>query len=97
LVLRSSSKDAGMLFTYLIVLLITLGGMLQLSPMIVGGGALLLFFVAIGERRGPLSSNSRLTSAHDEPFASMADMLTSAAAASAAFLLGRATAWIWGL
>lgn len=86
-----------MLLTYLIVLLITFGGMLQLSPIVVAGGALLLLFVAIGERRGLLTSNSRVSSAQDEPFASVADVLTSSAAASAAFLLGRTTAWLWGI
>ena len=86
-----------MVLTYLIVLLLTFGGMLHLSPIIVAGGAILLFFVAIGERRGLLTFNSRVSSAQDEPFARMADVLTSSAAASAAFLLGRATAWLWGI
>ena len=88
-----------MLLTYLIVLLIIFAGMLRLSPIVVAAGALLLLFVAIGERRGLLTSNSRIrvSSEQDEPFASMADVLTSSAAASAAFLLGRATAWLWGI
>ena len=92
-------KDAHMLLTYLVALLITFMGMLQqLSPFAtIPLGACLFSILAIGERHGLLASQSGIASEQDEPYATMADLLTSSAAALAAFLLGRATAWLWGI
>ena len=83
------------MLAYLIILSTTVAGMAQATAWAVVAGASALALLSIVERR---STKTAPTDLHaEEPFASFALLFNGAAAASAAFLLGRATAWLWGV
>jgi len=83
------------MLAYLVILSTTVAGMMQAPVWAVIAGACTLALLCIVERRG--TTTSPMGQEADEPFATLASLLNGTAAASAAFLLGRATAWLWGI
>ena len=83
------------MLAYLTILSTTVAGMMQAPLWAILAGACTLALLPIVERRGPATSPAGHEA--DEPFALLASLLNGTASASAAFLLGRATAWLWGL
>jgi hypothetical protein len=85
------------LLTYLIILSVTMAGMMQAPWWSAVAGACILMILPIAERSAPSTSPAGVDDERDEPIATMADLINGSVAATAAFLLGRATAWLWGL
>ena len=83
------------MLAYLIILSTTVAGMMQAPVWAILAGACTLALLSIVERRW--AAASPMGQEADEPFAIFASLLNGTASASAAFLLGRATAWLWGL
>ncbi len=80
---------------YLIILSTTVAGMMQAPAWVILACACTLALLSLVERRG--TTTSPMGHEAGEPFAALASLLNGTAAASAAFLLGRATAWLWGI
>jgi hypothetical protein len=84
------------LLAYLIILAITMAGVSQAPwwSAAVGGCilALLPFVERPGARTAPPAGLDQ-----PEPTATMVAVINGSAAACAAFLLGRATGWLWGI
>jgi hypothetical protein len=81
---------------YLIILATTVAGVLQAAWWAAVAGACILALLFIAERRSA-SSPTGYVGATDETFASIVAFINGSVACSAAFLLGRATAWLWGI
>jgi hypothetical protein len=85
------------LLAYLIILSTTVAGMLQTAWWAAVAGACILALLSVAERRGALMSPTGNEGAADEPFATIVALLNGSVACSAAYMLGRATAWLWGI
>lgn len=97
LCLRSCKKDASELLEYLIILSITVAGMMHAQWWAAVAGACILTLVSIMDRRERSASPARVEGFAEGPFANIVTLANSSVAATAAFLLGRATAWLWGI
>jgi hypothetical protein len=85
------------LLAYLIILAATVAGMMQVSWLAAPVCACLLALLLALERYNASLSPSGLEDAAGEPFATMTSLANGSMAATAAFLLGRATGWLWGI
>jgi len=85
------------MLAYLIILSTTVAGMMQAPWWAAVAGACVLALLGIAERRGVSTAPTVFDHAAEEPIASVAALVNGSAAASAAFLLGRATGWLWGI
>ena len=85
------------MLVYLIVLLTVVAGMMQMPLWAALAGACVLTLAMIAERRGLTATPTGLDDENAEPIATLATLLNGSAAASAAFVLGRVTAWLWGI
>jgi len=84
-------------FTYLVILAITMAGLMHAPWWSAAAGACILALLPFVEQTGLSLSPRGVGRSSDEPIASLVALMTGCAAASAAFALGRATAWLWGL
>lgn len=85
------------MLTYLIILSITVAGMMHAPWWSAIAGACILMLLPIVERSAPSMSPTGANGVRDEPIAGMTDLINGSVAATAAFLLGRATGWLWGI
>src|SRR5262249_38383784 len=75
------------LLAYLVILLITFAGMMQVHwSAAVAGGCILVLLPLVETSTGVRESDARRLA-----------LINGASAASAAFVLGRATGWLWGI
>ncbi len=84
------------MLVYLIVLSTTFAGMMHAPVWAAVAGACVLSLLLIAEKRD-LSMSPTGSNFVDGPIAIAAALFNGSAAASAAFVLGRGTAWIWGI
>jgi hypothetical protein len=84
------------LLAYLIIFSITVAGVSQAPWWSAAIGACILALLPFVERQGMWTAPSGADDVH-EPIASMVALINGSAAACAAFLLGRATGWLWGI
>jgi len=85
------------LLTYLIILSITMAGMMHAPWWSAIAGAGILVLLPFVEQTGSSMSPNGVDRLGDEPIAGMADLFSGSMAAIIAFLLGRATGWLWGI
>lgn len=85
------------MLVYLIILAETVAGMMQLSWLAVAIGACLLALLGVVERNEKLLPPRGIEDAATEPIVFVIAAINGLVAATAAFLLGRATAWLWGI
>lgn len=83
------------MLAYLIILSATVAGMMQAPWWAAAAGSCILALLGIVDRRGMSTAPSGFD--HEESFVSVAIAVNSTVAASTAFVLGRATGWLWGI
>jgi hypothetical protein len=85
------------LLAYLIILSTTVAGMMQAAWWAAVVGACILALLSVAERRAAFTSPTGNEGATDEPLATLVAVANGSVACSVAFMLGRATAWLWGI
>ena len=91
-------EAAGAVLVYLVILVVTVAGMLQAGWWAALIGALILALLSVAERSGAsLSAKGYYAGLLDDRFASAMAALNATAASTTAFIIGRATTWLWGL
>jgi hypothetical protein len=90
-------KDASAVLEYLIILLITIAGMMRLTPWSAAAGAGILALLLLVERTRAVTSPRNVGIAADGSAASPSNMVYCVVAAFAAYFLGRTIGWLWGV